>query len=142
MPFINEYVSEENIKEYQLDELWRKYTWKKEVPSYFQHDWTFDSEKNVFLKLSDIGREEHSNRITFSFYIKGDLYDVILDKAGSLSFSIQPYIITWELVRITPSALLDKHEDLYTMIKSALTAYGNDGVSYQVPNTIVKFNNF
>jgi len=142
MPFINEHVSEENIKEYQLDDLWRKYTWKKEVPSYFQHHWTFDSEKNLFLKLAKTGGEEHSNRHTFSFYIKGDLYDIILDRTGSLTFSTQPYIVTWELVRITPSALIDKHEDLYTMIKNALTVYGDDGILHQVPNTIVKFNNF
>lgn len=142
MPFINEYVSEENVKEYQLDELWLKYTWKKEVPSYIQHHWTFDSEKNVFLKVANIGREEHSNRITFSLYIKGDLYDVILDKTGSLSFSTQPYIVTWDLVQITPSALIDKYEDLYTILKSALTVYGVSGVLKQVPNTVVKFNNF
>lgn len=142
MPFINEYVSEEDVKKYQLDELWLKYTWKKEVPSYIQHHWTFDSEENVFLKVADKGREEHSNRITFSLYIVGDLYDVILDKAGSLSFSTKPYIVTWDLVQITPSALIDKYEDLYKMLKSALTMYGVSGVVKQMPNTVVKFNNF
>jgi len=145
MGFINEYVSEEDIKEYKLDELWFKYNpGKKEVPSYFQHHWTVDRENNVFLKEVDGGREEHSNRVVFAFFIKGDLFEVVLDtvKGGSLDFSEQPYVRIWELIQITPTALVDKHKDLISLLKNALTSFAVSGVFTPVSNSIVKFNNF
>jgi len=145
MPFINEYVSDEDIKKYQLDELWFKYNpGKNEVPSYFQHHWTVDKENNMFLKLAKTGREEHSNRLKFALYMNDDLFEVVAEKAKgcSLKFSEQPYKIVWELITITPTKLLDKHINIISILQDALTTYGVGGILKQVPNTIVEFNNF
>lgn len=145
MTFVNEYVSEDDVKKYQLDELWFKYNpGKKEVPSYFQHHWTVDKENNVYFVLVDIGREEHSNRLKFILYINGDLFEVVVEKAkgGSLKYNEQPYKIVWELIAITPTILLDKHKNIISILQNALSTYGVRGILKQVPNTIAEFKNF
>ena len=74
MGFVNEYVPEEDIKNYNLDETWLKYhPAYQSVPSYLRHCWTIDREDNIYLMLMDIGREEISNRHTFVVYLKGEM---------------------------------------------------------------------
>ncbi len=53
MAFVNEYVSEEDIRKYDLVTLRLQYNpvWKKEgkLPYNYQFTWTIDRERDIFL---------------------------------------------------------------------------------------------
>jgi hypothetical protein len=61
MPFVNEYVSDDDIEKYRLDELWLRYHPEyKSVPSIYRHNWTIDRERNTyFMVVGGGGREEN-----------------------------------------------------------------------------------
>lgn len=145
MGFVNEYVPEEDIKNYNLDDIWLKYhPAYQSVPSYFRHYWTIDREDNICLMLMDIGREEISNRHTFVVYWKGELIEVKLDLApspeSSGNLNDRPFLRAWKLVSVRPStARTVTIEQVMEILKKSLTVYGYDGVRRQVPDTIVKF---
>lgn len=52
MPFVNEYVSEADVKLHDLDALLaksNKEAWSKGRPAVFRHAWTIDRERNAFV---------------------------------------------------------------------------------------------
>lgn len=144
MGFINEYVSDENVKKYKLDELWLEHhPWKKTLPYAYKHHWTYDHKNNIFLKLMKIGKEEFSNRTTFILFVKGDVFEVVIDVDDSSShdFSEQPYKKILNLVKLRPKLDDDKYKEIIEILKNALSTYGVSGIVHQVPNTIVTLQN-
>lgn len=147
MTFVNEYVSEEDIKKYMLDEIWLKYhPEEKSVPNHYRHEWTVDRERDIFLKWISVGREEYSNRLTFVLYWKGELFTVDIDLIGvgrPQKLTDRPYKKVWELVGIWPSQpKTATREEVLTALKEALIVRGYDGARRQIPDTIVEFKNF
>jgi hypothetical protein len=146
MVFVNEYVSDEDIKKYKLNEIWLKYHPEhKSVPDHYRHEWTVDRERDIYLKWVSVGREEHSNRLTFVLYWKGEFITVELDLVGigrTQKLTERPYRKVWELVGIWPSQpKTAKREEVLAALKEALTVRGYDGARRQIPDTIVEFKN-
>ena len=147
MAFVNEYVSDEDINKYGLEEVRLRFNpqfRKSGLPSNFQYDWVIDREKNVYLMRVKVGRDDISNRVTWVLSWKGNEITVQTDRmpGGSLSFSESPYKIIWGLVKVMPNELLEEvtEKELLATLKEALTIFGDGGVRHQVPNTIVEFN--
>lgn len=142
MGFVNEFVSEEDIKKYKLDEIWLKNSPAyKSVPASFRHHWTIDRERDIYFKVIGSGREELANQVIGNFYWKGQLLTVHLYVAagGSLKFSEQPFRKIWERADIFPRQAVTEHPEIMDALKEALTVYGVRGMQNQVPNTIVEF---
>jgi hypothetical protein len=139
--FANEYVSDDDVKKYRLDELWLGYHPEYEsFPSSFRHMWTIDRERDAyFMVMGEGGRE--ANATMCELYMNGTHSNVRIRMTGvSHSFSDQPFKVGWELIDIRTNGVL-RHADDETIkvLKDALSAYGYDGANCQVPNTIVEF---
>jgi hypothetical protein len=130
MAFVNEYVSEENVKKYDLNGLWRKVTYG-ELPEGFEHTWTWDSERDSFYIPMSTGREEYSNQTTGILYYKGIAWvvRVCVEAGGSRNFSENPFNAIWGLIFIKhPDGEEAPIEALIPVLKDALAAYKTSGV--------------
>lgn len=56
MAFVNEYISEEDIKKYEIREIWDKFHpfSKNDMNLLKKHSWTVDKERDVFLFLLNL----------------------------------------------------------------------------------------
>ena len=100
MPFVNEFVSVEDIKTYDLEALHIK--WWRKIPYGFQYAWTIDKKRECYYIPMRSGREEYANQTRGVFYFQGIHWDVevSLEPGGSLSFSDNPYRLIWGLIDI------------------------------------------
>lgn len=139
MAFVNEYISDEDIKKYGIEELWLRYNpvYKgQKRPSGFRFQWTVDREQNIyFMMVGGGGYERVNERICLLSY-KGKAYEVWIARPGegSKNLSDEPFYIVWEL-----SGGASYGTEVLDALKEALTVFGYDGARRQVPNTIVKF---
>jgi hypothetical protein len=137
MAFINEKISEEDVKKYGIDALWDKYHIKREKPFGFYFSWTIDRDRDISLMRVHSGREELSNRITFVLIINGIVIEVELDKFGGDGSARlgdnKPMTTTWKMVSIhqPPNCLLTRDE-IIQVLKESLTAYKVSGFSWPV----------
>lgn len=130
MAFVNEYVSDEDVKKYGLEELRMK--WGKDIPPRFRYTWTFDREKNSYYIPMRTGREEFSNQTRGVLYYKGIHWDVEVSKEPgcSLSFDENPYRIIWGLLHIKhPDGGPVPYDEVVPVLKEALEAYKVSGVT-------------
>ncbi len=143
MSFVNEYVSAEDVKRYQLDGIWGKYhPVYGGIPSNFRHYWTIDSARNIYFKVMNIGREELSGVHTCLLYLDGEPIKVKVELGDESSGNLndQPFIIVWHLVGVWPSKIdAVSNKEMIEILKEALTVFGYSGARRQVPNTVVKF---
>ena len=144
MVFVREFVSEEDIKKYDLDGIWDIYHpfSKGKRPPGFSHSWTIDREREIFFIPVAAGREERSNRMTCVLWWKGTLLAVKIDLAAGSSGNLSdvPFKMVWALVDVHQSDdFVVAREEVIQVLKEALTAYGYRGAKRQVPNTIVEF---
>ena len=130
MAFVNEYVSDNNIKKYNLESL--RIKCKGWIPPRFRFDWTFDSERDSYFIPMESGREENSNQVRGVFYFKGIEWDVkvSLEPGCSLSFSENPYQQIWGLIHIKhPSGGQVPENELVPVLKEALVTYQVFGIA-------------
>lgn len=147
MAFVNEYVSEENVKKFSLEEIIFRFSpeWRSPgIPPEYRFSWTVDRERNIYLMRIKTGRDDISNRSYWVLSYQGEEIKVQIDRAqgGSHTFNENPYKMIWELVKIEPDhipGVVTKNEIISTL-KEALVVYGQGGARRQVPNTIVEFN--
>lgn len=142
MGFVNEYVSEDDIEKYNLEELIRHYLpffSRAEAPQPWRPLWTIDRERGIVFMSMKSGREDLSNRITWMLIWNGSEYKIEVDKFGdpNQTFESSPFIIEWSLVRTDPEPT--NRNELIEVLKEALTAHGYGGARRQVPNTVVNF---
>lgn len=152
MAFVNEFVSEEEIAKYDLDALMKKYNprgWKWGRPPGFKHHWTIDRHKSTFLLMlrrnSVVGPsgnpEPGSERLVW-FSIGGrDLYfEVDRPLGGSTRTDEVPFRVLWKIKKVD-SQIHQKPEEtsVTSLLREALTVYGDCGAWTQIPNTVVTF---
>ena len=145
MNFVNEYASDEDAKNYKLNDIWDRYNpiYKGEYFFGNQPRWTVDREKNIFLMLLGGGRGEHGNRSKFLLWWDSEHVVVSLDLADGSSGNLDsdPFFRVWDMAFLEiPGHLKNKQKEVIDILKEALRVYGYRGVSKQRPNTIVKFN--
>ncbi|NUE96927.1 hypothetical protein GYW75_11135 [Gilliamella sp. ESL0232] len=149
MSFVNAYVSEEDAKKYDLDNLWNKYNrWGIKMPEQLksfdvrQHAWCVDKERGYWLFNcgwvlnydSPSGIPEPTNKQVFILHVNGQNIEFILEASDwdpsdleaigleyANSFPIQ---IAWNIASMPPSCLPTmSNANLLTILKEALTAY-------------------
>lgn len=152
MAFVNEFVSEVDIKRHGLDELMRKHNhwnWRDGRPSTFRHAWTIDRERNAFALPLFSWTDDRSDRPMAtrkqSWVVDWQGYRAIavIDRAPSSSSDLNdaPYRINWVLVDLdlTSAGNLSREQALM-LLKEALTVYGHLGLYLQPTVTDVTFN--
>ena len=144
MAFVNEYVSEEDIKKYNLVKIWLSQHpgFKREgkPPPGYRFSWTIDHEREIWFMRIAWGGYERGNLQTWLLYWKGELVEIELAKPGEGSdgWKEQPYRIVWGVPShsLNPTSHPDWHEILQ-VVKEALTVFGYNGVVEQAPGTTV-----
>ena len=151
MAFVNEYISEENIEKYQINELMNSYQGEGRFPKkYYKHLWTINKEKESWFMWVDMPHEplDHT-RFTgeriFILNYQGNNIEIVLKKdfeESSIKNIENPYYITWKLDRIIKPIDLEyvKNEEIIKVLKEVLSIYGTDGIRTKIPqeNIIVK----
>jgi hypothetical protein len=148
MAFVNEFVSEEDIQRFDLDELSPNWWGEGRPPKWFRHAWTIDRERDLWLieakMIKQVGRSNRSKPTTKSIFIldwQGQRIRFLLDYAGSSdAFSDAPFHRKWSLLEKHIPATLDvPRQTVLSVLKEALVVYGLRGAHRQVPNTLVTF---
>lgn len=153
MPFVNEFISEEDLQEHKLEELWKScnpWNWRNGRPEFFNPQWVIDRDRKAFLvraftwtKVGRSGRSEPTPKSTWFLDVGGHRIEVVLFEVPGTyqSFSDSPFRVEWNLVDIvTPHEHVATREEVLQMLREALTTRGFDGARKQVPNTIVTCN--
>jgi len=152
MAIINEYVSQEDIKKYNLEKLVKKYEFYPISPSLDSISWTVDKERGIWLIRC--GRERdpdidhgRTNEHIFTLHYKGVDIEarVWLEEDSQTNIYISPFIVIWKFLSVDPSSFdgVDEKE-IKEVLKEFLTAHGHRGIRAQeeAKNAIVKFRNF
>ncbi len=143
MAFVNEYISEEDIKKYGIEEIWLRYHAAyggTSKPPGFRFQWTIDRARDIyFMQVGGGGRDEIDLAIwILDWQGKKTRVDLAKTSDGSMSFSERPYRIVWEL-RNSPAMDSMSRGELLAVIREALVGYGYGGVREQIPETVVNF---
>ena len=142
MTFINEYVSDEDVKKYKLQEMWDEYHpySKGRVKPYFRHTWTIDREKNIFFIPARTGREEFSNQTVCILWMEGVELSVTIRKSGWANIKEGKGSVSWDLDRIRkPENCAIKDKEIIQVLKEALVVYGYRGILRSLPDYTVDF---
>lgn len=144
MAFMNEYISDEDIKNYEIEKVWLRHNAQyigKSRPTAFRFQWTIDRDRNIyFMVVAGGGRADHEDGTTCVLNWQGKQTTVRIDKADGSSANLNdnPFKIIWELLN-TPSLDSVSNREILGVLKEGLTTYGYEGARRQVPNTIVEF---
>lgn len=123
MAFVNEYVPDEDVKEYGLDEINRKYR----LPC-VQYDWTVDREREIYLRWLKSGGTELSDQHDFHLYWEKSLLTVRLKRTVEKD-AYGSRTSRWQLMWIDiPDAFKDKRPEVLEVMKEALKAYKTSGI--------------
>jgi len=149
MAFVNEYISDENIEKFQINELMNSYRvdkWHrgpKPFPKkYYTHLWTIDkARESWFMWVHDPHDPLEPSRYTgediFILNCKGKSIEVVLRQVfeeSSRKLTDNPFNVVWTLERITPEAIEElSYEEIIEMVKQALSVYGTRGIKTPVP---------
>lgn len=143
MAFVNEFVPEEDVKKYGLEEIDRRYRRADLRPQ-----WTVDRERDMYLRLVDIGREEDSNRLEFTFFWKGVLLYVQLKLRGGgvrggegwSEWSLHDTPFKAGIAGVSESELKKNYSEIIVDLKAALTAFKEFGLSSTSTKHTATFN--
>ena len=145
MPFVNEYVSDEDAQKYDLDNLWNKYnySWILRMPKALnrfevhQHAWCVDKERSYWLfncgflrnENSRSGYPEPSNKEAFILHVNDQNIEFILSSSSMETSDLYPIHFCWNFVSMTPSCLPNmSREILITILKEALNVFKCSGI--------------
>lgn len=138
MGFVNEIISEEDAKKFDLNSVWRSVSLNKNAVPDLQGGWTIDRERNVFFVPVYMDREEFSNQTHCALWWDGVLVKVKLNQHGVTTS--REGNRDWELVEIFGPQTCDVSEDeIKNVLKEALLVYGYAGIYRQIPNYVVTF---
>ena len=149
MAFVNEYINDEDIEKFQINELMNNVQSKnskrekKPFPSqHYKHHWTIDKEREIWLMWTDTPNDPlEPSRFTgerfFVLNYKGKSIEVVLRKVfkeSSRKLTDNPFNIVWMLDRISPESIKDlSSEEIIELVKEALDVYGTRGIKTPVP---------
>lgn len=135
MAFFNEFIPADDVVKYGIEAIDESYS----VFTY-EPDWTVDRERDVYLRQMTRGREEFSNRSTWSLYWKGFLIRLILDSDGG-ELAPGERFMDYILVRIEiPQEIGEKRDEIINDLKEALTVHNFNGMYTTSPVSKSTFN--
>lgn len=138
MAFVNEYISDEDIKNYEIEKVWlhpNPVYIGKSKPAGFRFEWTINRARDsYFMVLTGPDRDDLYRTCVLKW--KGELFTIYVRGTGdgSTSLSDSPFKKVWEL---RGAASYDS--EILETLKEALTTYGYSGMRRQIPNTVVQF---
>ena len=149
MAFVNEYISQDDIKKYKFDEMLFKANpeLKGVLPSYYTPIWTIDRERNIYMQSTgsyDQAREDDPwVRFKLVIHDKSVFNFKLWYGAGkSVKTTDDPYIIVWDFksMDVVSNSYDIPQNEITQLLKEALTVYGYLGAGVQIKNTVVRFN--
>ncbi len=153
MAFINEWMSQEDIKKYRFKELAEKYVRLLERDVFLRKpNWTVDRERSVWLKWfrneTDIHIDHGRTRESlFILHHKGVNIEarLWLEEESQTNIYKTPFVVIWKLLSLSPSSLESADEnEIKEVLKEALSVYGSAGIRAQgeEKKAIVQFRDF
>ncbi len=148
MAFINEYISKEDIKKYDIFGIMNKFDEiKKEDEKYLRLKWVLDREREIWFCYAgrvidqDLDFGQGTGEEIWYLNYKGTNLEVRLQRGrNSSSIRERPYIKHWIFLSITPESLNDvSNKELRDIIKEALDVYGTNGIASQVEKQNIEF---
>jgi hypothetical protein len=145
MGFVNEYITEADIKKYDIEGVDKKFI----VEGVISRGWTIDRERDIWLmevkvikEVGPSGHPEPTSKRVFILSWRGERAKFVLDRIRwPKSFSESPFHIIWGLIEMDISEELKILKDTILLaLKQALTVYGYRGSDRQPPNILVEFN--
>ena len=135
MAFINEYISEEDFKKYDIKGICEQFD-----ISFYRLAWTVDREKAIFLIfLADKSCADGYFGSKLLFYWKGSPIRVDLMKAGAGGSYKEKSFCRWALQKIELPEALEEQMAIMAELKNALTAYKAGGIEVPVADHTVYF---
>jgi len=145
MAFINEYISDEDVEKYQINELMNSYQGEGQFPDeFYHHRWTINKEKEswfmwVHVPTDPLDYTRSTGERIFILHYKSKNIEIILRKIFEESSEIKtdnPFYVTWKLDHIKkPEALKNiLDEEIIEVLKEALMAYGTRGIKTSIPH--------
>lgn len=123
MAFVNEYVSDEDVKKYGLEEINRRYS-KVDIPG--RYSWTVDRERNIYLRKMRSDKDAFWE--DFTFFWQGELLAVRLSEEGT-AIRGGTGTTRWKLIHLVlTDSLTDRRDEILAVLKEALRAYKTAGV--------------
>ena len=124
MAFVNEYISAENIKKYDIEALDKRFR-----KGHYEPEWTVDHKNNMYLRYMSREHEEFSNHITYCFYWKCTVIEVVIElsEAGGVRNGAQwsrKKLLRWTL----PTKLVAQEAQVKADLKEAFGAYKDFGM--------------
>ena len=142
MAFVNEYISQEDIQKYSLNELWASYRSKDDkVPD--GKEWVIDRDRECWLMDTARVRDYNTDHQNTSEYIwtlhcKGTNIEVRIEYVPGLS-TPGHCNMAWKLLSLSPSSLDTlSNKEMIKILEEALQVYGYWGIHEQKPNTTVE----
>ncbi|MEI8326925.1 MAG: hypothetical protein WCH44_16480 [Betaproteobacteria bacterium] len=140
MAFVNEFITPEDFKKYDIEGVFKKI----EGPVFIYappYGWTIDRARNIFLLYITVGHEERSNRLTFALWWDGAVIVTEVEMLdGSHSDRYSGHAI-WGLAKLNvPKNFLIEREEVVRTLKDAMTCYGYIGPFRQLKSYTVEFN--
>ena len=146
MAFVNEYTSEEDMKKYEIRDVWKKLygDMPDETLDAMQgrgYCWTVDKERDFFLIRIKSGQFEESNHVQFALRWKGGLLSVTVANVGShLDYPARTGSVKWDLLQIwKPKGFAVPDTEIISILKEALTVYELDGIRHPMNSYPVSF---
>ena len=145
MPFVNEYISRDDIEKYGLAKAYFSANPSEtKLPENYAPQWTIDRERNIVLRQMRGANPARDGEYWIEFLLETDGQKIFikLDRMhGSNKLSDSPYQVVWgKIVQVYPSDLDESRlREVIQILKEALTARGYDGARKQIPNTTILF---
>lgn len=100
-----------------------------EIQQHYKSEWTVDRARDMYLRYMTKEREEFSHHITYCFYWKGVVIEVViaLSEAGGVRNGAQwsrKKLLRWNL----PSNLIAQETEIKADLKEAFIAYKDLGM--------------
>ena len=146
MAFVNEYVSDEDVKKYDLFGLEQIFYPALDKPL-GHYTWTRDKERDIFLRQGQ-GAGKENDIPVWVLYRQGKLsaFQIYEREGSSRKVYERPFRIVWHFEGFyqnsSRSFFVPPKEELpgfFQDLKEALTTRGYLGVVRQLPETIVSF---
>lgn len=135
MTFVNEYVSTEDAKKYDLDSINRRFGKDPAI----RYQWTINRISDVFLMWISAGREEFAGRQVFALGWKGLVFPVHMESEGHGRLAEKTTTI-WRLAGVDlPPQLTSQREEIIQALKAALTEYKVSGIGVPVADHTAVF---
>jgi hypothetical protein len=139
MPFVNEFISPQDFKKYDIEGVFKKVVGSVTyVPPF---GWTIDRARNIFLLYLDTGTIEGSNPLTFALWWDGAVIVIDLEMPERSRSDRYIGVALWGLCRLhCPKDFPVAREEVIRVLKEAMIGRDSRGAFGHIDSYSVEFN--